>query len=185
MRETPVGSGDQALPESEGEALNPGSRDTYQLQPSSQATHLSGPQFPSNTMGILPAWQVCCDTRVSTPWSPSPHPLVSHTEAKVNPAWPLFSPGVWLPVLHWHLIPHWPRWRGSHFPLARWVLATLAFLLLLKRAVMLPTSGPAHMLLPLPSCSPTLPWCHPFPGRLLCTIWIPAKTREVLPTHPW
>lgn len=55
-------------------------------------------------------------------------------------------------------MPHGFCWHGSRFRLAHWVIPdTLVFLLLLKQAVVLPTSGPAHKLLPLPSSSPP---CH-------------------------
>lgn len=63
MWKTSVGRGGQTLSESKEEALNPGPKDTYQLQHSGQATHLSGPLFASSTMGILPTWHVCCDAQ--------------------------------------------------------------------------------------------------------------------------
>lgn len=105
-----------------------------------------------------------------TSWSSSLHPLVPNTEAKMNPVWPLFSPGAWLPAFHWHLMPYGSCWHGSHFPLAHWVFPdTPAFLLLLSQAVVPPASGPAHILRPLPSrCPPTM--MLPFPWSILMHI---------------
>lgn len=85
MWKTSMGRGDQTLSESKEEALNTGSKHTYQLQHSGQATHLSGPPFASNTTGILPTWQVCCDAQSLLLEAP----LCTHLSLILKPKWTL------------------------------------------------------------------------------------------------